>query len=153
MTAPTDQERRARADAVIDRALHLLVAHDMAGFADLWAPEGSIEFPFAAPGFPPRIDGRAGIAEYLAHYTEIVDVREIAHQQRHETTDPDTVILEFETTGFAVQSGSPFRMRYIAVITIGDDGIVTYRDYWSPMAAAEALDAPDLRDASLSTRS
>jgi ketosteroid isomerase-like protein len=63
------------------------------------------------------------------------------------------VILEFETTGFAVQSGSPFRMRYIAVITIGDDGIVTYRDYWSPMAAAEALDAPDLRDASLSTRS
>ena len=32
-----------------------LVAKDMAAFAGLWAEDGVLEFPFAAPGYPPRI--------------------------------------------------------------------------------------------------
>jgi uncharacterized protein len=39
---------------LVDRALDRLLAHDMAGFANLWAEDGVLEFPFASPGYPAR---------------------------------------------------------------------------------------------------
>lgn len=69
----------------------------------------------------------------------MLDVRAVASQMRHQTGDPSTVIVEFEAEGVAVAAQKPYRMRYIAVITVGADGIENYRDYWSPLAAAEVL--------------
>jgi ketosteroid isomerase-like protein len=77
--------RRTRANATIDRGLELLLAKDMAGFADLWAPSGSMELPFAPPGYPSRLDGRKAITAYLADYTDVLDVRAIISQTRHQT--------------------------------------------------------------------
>ncbi|MBO0681282.1 nuclear transport factor 2 family protein [Mycolicibacterium sp. S2-37] len=134
-----DDERRRRANHTIDRALELLLAHDMTGFAMLWAPHGTMEFPFAGPGQPSRLDSRAAVLDYLAGYTEMLDVRNVIAQTRHQTLDPDTVVVEFDVEGVAVATQRPYLMRYIAVITVGDDGIVNYRDYWSPSAAADAL--------------
>ena len=37
---------------LVGRALELLLAQDMAEFAGLWAEDGVLEFPFAAPGYP-----------------------------------------------------------------------------------------------------
>lgn len=137
--SPSTETRREHANAVIDRALELLVAHDMEGFAQLWAPDGTMEFPFAAAGQPERLDGRSAVADYLSGYTQMLDVRAVASQMRHQTGDPSTVIVEFEVDGVAVAAQKPYRMRYIAVITVGADGIENYRDYWSPLAAAEVL--------------
>jgi len=142
MTIPaTNDSRRAHANAILDRAMELLIAHDMTGFANLWAPDGTMEFPFAAPGQPERLDGRTAVADYLAGYTDAVDIRRIASQTRHDTLDPDTVIVEFEVDGVAVQTRRPYRMRYVAVVTVHADGIASYRDYWSPLAVSEALGA------------
>lgn len=139
MSLSTEETRRQHVNAVIDRALELLVAHDMEGFARLWAPDGTMEFPFAAAGQPERLDGRSAVTDYLSGYTEMLDVRAVASQTRHHTDDPSTVIVEFEVDGVAVAAQKPYRMRYIAVITVGADGIENYRDYWSPLAAAEVL--------------
>jgi ketosteroid isomerase-like protein len=135
------ETRRAHANAVIDRALQLLLAHDMTGFAHSWAPTGTMDFPFAGPGQPAHLDGQAAIVEYLADYTAMLDVRGVTSQTRYQTLDPDTVIVEFEVEGVAVETRNPYLMRYIAVITVHADGIASYRDYWSPLAAASALGA------------
>jgi ketosteroid isomerase-like protein len=124
---------------VVDRAMDLLLAHDMAGFARLWAVDGTIEFPFAPAGYPQRLEGRAAIAEYLRDYTDHVDLRAITSRTVHQTVDPDVVVVEFEVDGTAVRTGRPYRMRYISVITVRHGEITGYRDYWSPVAAAEAL--------------
>ncbi|TQM46051.1 nuclear transport factor 2 family protein [Pseudonocardia cypriaca] len=124
---------------VVDRAMDLLLAHDMAGFAGLWAVDGTIEFPFAPAGYPQRLEGRAAVAEYLRDYTDHVDLRAITSRTVHQTVDPDVVVVEFEVDGTAVRTGRPYRMRYISVITVRDGEITGYRDYWSPVAAAEAL--------------
>lgn len=139
MSISTEQARREHANAVIDRALELLLAHDMTEFAQLWAPNGTMEFPFAAAGQPSRLAGRPAVVDYLAGYTDLLDVRAIAFQIRHQTADPSTVIVEFEVEGVAVAAQKPYRMRYLAVVTVGEDGIENYRDYWSPLAAAEVL--------------
>ncbi|HZG05405.1 MAG TPA: nuclear transport factor 2 family protein [Streptomyces sp.] len=137
MTAPDDARRR-RAHALVDRLQDRLLAHDMDGFADLWAPDGTMDFPFAPPGWP-RPRGREEVRAYLRDYTDHVDLRAITHQKRHETGDPDTLVLEWGVDGTALATGRPYRIDYVAVITVGEQGVVSYRDYWSPLAAGHAL--------------
>jgi ketosteroid isomerase-like protein len=127
------------ASELVRHALQLLVAKDMAAFAGLWAENGTIEFPFAAPGYPPRVEGRTAILEYMRTYPDILDVREIVEEVVHQSADPEVVIVEFEAAGLVVHSGRPYRMRYIAVVTVRDGEIHGYRDYWNPLAAAEAM--------------
>jgi ketosteroid isomerase-like protein len=128
---------------LVDRALDRLLAHDMAGFANLWAEDGVLEFPFAPPGYPRRLEGRAAIAEYLRGYPDLVDIREVTEKTVHETADPEVTVVEFEVTGVAVATGKPYRLGYIAVLTVRDGEIRHYRDYWSPLAAAEVLGGAD----------
>lgn len=141
-TADRADNANQHADEVLDRLLTALVAHDMDGFADCFAPGGSIEFPFAPPGYPERIDGQDDIRAYMSRYPEIVDVREVVTQRRLHTEQPGTVVVEFELGGVGVANQRPYTLKYIAVITVGAEGIEDYRDYWSPAAAEEALSAP-----------
>jgi hypothetical protein len=73
-TVPSDEEIRVTPRELLDQAL---LAKDMTAFADLWAVDGVLEFPFAPSG-------------------------------------------------------------YIAVITVRDDQIRHYRDYWNPPPTGDA---------------
>jgi ketosteroid isomerase-like protein len=133
-----DAARRMRAHRVVDRLHQALLAHDMTAFADQWAPDGRMEFPFAPPGWP-TLRSREEVRAYLRPYTESVDIRGIRHQTRHETTDPDTLILEWGVEGVALATGRPYAVDYVGVLKVGAEGIESYRDYWSALAAGHAL--------------
>ncbi|MGW4206312.1 nuclear transport factor 2 family protein [Streptomyces sp. NPDC004726] len=139
MTNERDHEaRRRRAHEVVDQLHERLLAHDMMGFADLWAPEGTMDFPFAPPGWAaPR--SRAEVREYVRDYNKSIDPRAIRHQTRHETGDPDTLIVEWGVDAVAVAAQKPFPIDYVAVITVGEEGITSYRDYWNALGAGIAL--------------
>ncbi len=57
----------------------------------------------------------------------------------HETADPAVVVVEFTVAGLVVATRKPYELSYVAVITVEDGEIRRYRDYWSPLAAAEVL--------------
>ncbi|WP_308102854.1 nuclear transport factor 2 family protein [Lentzea sp. CC55] len=122
---------------LIPRALQLLLDKDMAGFAGLWAEDGVMEFPFAPPGWPARLEGRAAIEDYLRDYPEMLDIRGFPKQVVHRTTDTGVLIAEFDAEGVVVATGKPYRASYIAVITTRDGEIAHYRDYWNPLLAQE----------------
>lgn len=140
-TAPPTAHRTA-ADLVEEGLRHLL-AHDMAAFTDLWAEDGAMEFPFAAPGAPRRLEGRAEIRSHLLGYNDVLLPRSVPVLTLHRTADPDVVVAEMEVEGEAVASGRPYRLAYVAVITARDGKIALYRDYWSPLAGAEVLGGLD----------
>lgn len=120
------------------RLLELLLAKDMDGIADLWAPDGIAEFPFAEAGAPTRLAGRERVRRYLGGYPERMDVTAVPAVTVHHTADPDTIVVEFSAHGRTVRTDTPYRLDYIAVITVRDGHIAHYRDYWSPVAAARA---------------
>ncbi|WP_394613547.1 nuclear transport factor 2 family protein [Lentzea sp. JNUCC 0626] len=120
---------------LIPRALQLLLDKDMIGFAGLWAEDGVMEFPFAPPGWPARLEGRAAIEDYLRDYPKMLDIRSFPKQVVHET--PDVLVAEFDAEGVVVATGKPYRASYIAVITLRDGEILNYRDYWNPLLAQE----------------
>jgi uncharacterized protein len=122
---------------LIPRALQLLLDKDMTGFAGLWAVDGVLEFPFAPPGYPSRLEGRAAIEDYLRDYPKMLDIQAFPKQVVHRSTDPDVVIVEFDAEGVVVATGKPYRFSYIAVITTRDGEIVSYRDYWNPLYVQE----------------
>jgi uncharacterized protein len=137
-TTHTDEKRRARTDRVIDTLLESLRRRDMRGFANQWAPDGVMEFPFAPPGYP-VLKCRHDVWNYVKDYPDKIRLDVVTEHRRHHTLDPDTVILEFSVEGAALQTGSDYHMSYISVITVGADGIQHYRDYWNSLAVAMSL--------------
>ncbi|MEU8337235.1 nuclear transport factor 2 family protein [Micromonospora tulbaghiae] len=122
---------------VFHQALEHLLAKDMPGFIALFADDAAMEFPFAPPGRPSRVAGRAELHDYLVDYPQTLDVRQIADVTVHETADPEVIVAEFTATGVVVATGEPYRLRYIAVLTVRAGRIVRYRDYWNPLAVQE----------------
>lgn len=133
--------------ALLDHAMDLLLAKDMAGFADLWATDGTMEFPFAPPGWPTRLDGRDAVRDYLRGYPDVFDVRSVTELTVHETTDPEVIVAEIEVDGVLVRTGTPYRRRYISVLTVRDGHIAGYRDYWSPLGMTADTDFTGRGDA------
>ncbi|MGJ6966316.1 nuclear transport factor 2 family protein [Streptosporangium sp. G11] len=125
--------------AVLRRSLDLLLAKDMRAYLALWHRDAVAEFPFAPPGAPRRLDGITAITAYLIDYPDKLDIAEISALTVHETADPAVVVAEFTATGKVVATGKPYEISYIAVVTVADDKITHYRDYWNPMVVIETL--------------
>ncbi|MCX4426659.1 nuclear transport factor 2 family protein [Streptomyces mirabilis] len=117
--------------------LRLLVEKDIPGWVDLWDEAGVLEFPFAPQGWPQRLEGRQAVGEYMRHYPDHVDVHDFPDVTIHQTTVPETIVVEMRGVGRLVETDSPFDMTYIAVVTVRDGRITSYRDYWNPLAVQQ----------------
>ncbi|MFI9241543.1 nuclear transport factor 2 family protein [Streptomyces sp. NPDC053086] len=119
------------------RGLRLLLDKDIAAWVGLWSDDGVMEFPFAPPGWPSRLAGKEAVAAYMRDYPDHIDLRDFPDLKIHETTEPETIVVEMRGTGRLVRTGDPFDMTYIAVVTVRDGRICAYRDYWNPLAVLE----------------
>ncbi|MFJ3788460.1 nuclear transport factor 2 family protein [Kitasatospora sp. NPDC090091] len=118
-------------------SLRLLLAKDIPGWVGLWAEHGVMEFPFAPPGRPRRLEGRAAVADYMRDYPDHIDLHDFPDLRIHETTDHATIVVEMRGVGRVVATGAPFDMTYIAVVTVEDGRFTSYRDYWNPLAVQQ----------------
>lgn len=121
--------------------LLLQTPFDADALADQYAPDGVFEAPFAPPGVPRRIEGREAIrALYRQAATAAARPRfEFASVVVHETTDPGTIVTEFEVHARDAGSGDEYDFANLQVITVRAGKIVHLRDFWNP------LDRPGLR--------
>ncbi|MFF5403337.1 nuclear transport factor 2 family protein [Streptomyces misionensis] len=131
MSAPTSPAELYR------HGLRLLLDKDIPAWVGLWAEDGLMEFPFAPEGWPRRLAGKEAIAAYMRHYPDRIDLRDFPDLRIHETTDPETIVAEMRGVGRLVETGAPYDMTYIAVVTVRDGRITGYRDYWNPLAVLE----------------
>lgn len=134
-----EQQRRARVHHTLDAAMERIFAYDMPAFARMWAPDGVMEFPFAVDPGPRRLEGRDAIVDYLSVYNDLMLPKKLRNEKRHDTADPDTVVFEFEVDGQVVADGRDYTLGYVWIITVGDEGIVRFRDYWSPYHVSEVI--------------
>ncbi|EHK88432.1 hypothetical protein SZMC14600_05372 [Saccharomonospora azurea SZMC 14600] len=119
------------------RSLQLLLDKNISAWVGLWAEDGIMEFPFAPQYWPKRLDGKEAIAAYMHHYPDHIDLHDFPEVQIHDTTAPHTIVVEMRGVGRLVETESPFDMRYIAVVTVHDGRITSYRDYWNPTILQE----------------
>jgi uncharacterized protein (TIGR02246 family) len=128
---------------VLARRRQLILDGDIDGFADLFAPDGVIEAPFAPPGAPSRLEGREAIREYSRHLMasplRLVDFEVI---ELYQTQDPEVVIVELRTKGTITTTGRPFTATSIQILRIREDEIVLFRDFADPRVLADVLGEP-----------
>ncbi|MEC4574298.1 nuclear transport factor 2 family protein [Streptomyces virginiae] len=117
--------------------LELLLEKDIAAWVDLWDTDGVLEFPFAPEGRPSRLDGKAAVGAYMRHYPDHVDLHDFPDVKIHQTTVPETIVVEMRGVGRLVKTDMPYDMTYIAVVTVEGGLITSYRDYWNPLAASQ----------------
>lgn len=119
------------------QGMRLMLDKDIPGWVDLWSEDGWMEFPFAPPGWPGRLEGRPAIADYVRDYPEHIDLRDVPEMVLHRTADPEVVVVEMRAVGLLVRTGAPFESTYVGVVRVRDGRFVSYRDYWNPLVVQQ----------------
>jgi uncharacterized protein len=116
-----------------------MVAGEGIAFSDLFAEDGVLRYPFAAPGTPREVAGRESIRRF--HDASAGGRRALLQMDGvdllvRETDDPEVVVAEIEHHGRATATGEPYRFLALGVIRVRDGEIVSYDDYMDPIALA-----------------
>jgi uncharacterized protein len=128
---------------VLDQRRRLILSGDADGFADLFAPDGVIESPFAPPGVPLRLDGREAIREYSRHVVASpIRIEDFEITELYRTQDPEVVIVEMRTNGTVTTTGQSFAATSIQVLRIREGQIVLFRDFANPRILEDAIGGP-----------
>jgi ketosteroid isomerase-like protein len=105
------------------------------GWLDQCADDVVLEIPFAPPGFPHRVEGKAAVADYLRAVPSRIQFESVAIHDVHQSVDPRTAVIEMTASGHLKDSKARYQMSYIVVIKTDGDRISLYRDYWNPLSA------------------
>lgn len=118
-----------------------MVAGEGVEFADLFAEDGVLTYPFAFPGQPAELHGRDAIRAYFADRSRARDlfVMEGVEALIRETDDPEVVVTEISHHGWSKATNAPYRNLALGVIRVRDGQIVRYDDYMNPIALARML--------------
>ncbi len=118
-----------------------MVAGEGIVFADLFAEDGVLEYPFALPGQPRELRGREAIRDYFGAASRSRQLFEMHGVDAivRETDDPEVVVAEIEHHGRSSITGEAYRFRALGVIRVLEGQIVTYQDYMDPIATARLL--------------
>jgi ketosteroid isomerase-like protein len=113
---------------------------DGASFGDLFAEDGTMEFPFVPSGAPLHFEGREAIRARASDawgrspFTAV----EFTPIAVHDGGDPELLFAEYEVRGRVDATQTPFAVRAAMVLRAHDGLIVSMREYLDPMALAKA---------------
>lgn len=140
----TSENIKALGQQAFKNHLQYLSSGRIEEWVNLFTEDGVLEFPYApeGKGFPSSVSGRDALYEYMKNFPEHFEVR-FENLHFHATEDPTLVIAEFTSNGKAISTGKPYLQKYISVVTTTPEGkIARYVDFWNPVTAFEALNAP-----------
>ena len=131
----------ARTPREVAELVRKMVAGEGVVFADLFAVDGVLTYPFAFPGQPPELRGRDAIRGYFAQRAaaRAAFVMEGVDAVIRETDDPEVVVAEISHHGRSTVTGAPYELKALGVIRVRDGDIVRYDDYMNPLALAAML--------------
>jgi ketosteroid isomerase-like protein len=130
-----------------------MVAGEGVVFADLFALDGVLAYPFALPGLPSELQGRDAIRAFFGARGEQRQLfaMEGVEALVRETDDPEVVVTEITHHGWSHVNGAPYRFTALGVIRVRNGEIVRYDDYMDPIAMARLLGRTDQLAAALAS--
>lgn len=110
-------------------------------FADLFAAEGVLAYPFAPPGHPRELRGRDAIGAYFAAVgqSRALFTMDGVDAVSWQTDDPEVVVTQITHHGTSQVTGATYELTALGVIRVRDGMIVRYEDYMDPIALARLL--------------
>ena len=132
---------RTRSPREVAELVRRMVAGEDVVFADLFAEDGVFTYPFAGPGMPGELVGRAAIREFFGGRGEARAMLRMDGVDAviRETDDPEVVVAEIRHHGWSHVNNAPYRHTAVGVIRVREGLIVHYDDYMNPIATAQLL--------------
>jgi uncharacterized protein len=128
--AAGDKELRAK----VEECHRLLVAGEYGKFVDLFADDAVMEFPFAPPGLPAKVEGRKAIAEFFSTgVSKMVKFEKFTVHEYTPSTKPGVVFVEFTGEGKSLVNGSAFKQTYCLRLTVAGGKITHFKEYMNPL--------------------
>ena len=118
-----------------------IVAGEGVVFADLFAADGVLVYPFVPPGQPRELRGQDAIRAFfaaLARSRELFSMEGI-DAVTWQTDDPEVVVTQITHHGKSNVTGTPYQLTALGIIRVRDGMIVVYEDYMDPIALARML--------------
>jgi ketosteroid isomerase-like protein len=118
-----------------------MVAGEGVVFADLFAADGVLSYPFAAPGQPGELAGQETIRRF---FSGLEAARSLFRMDGvdaviRQTDDPEVVVAEIRHHGWSHVNNAPYQQTALGVIRVRDGLIVRYDDYMNPIDLARML--------------
>jgi uncharacterized protein len=131
----------SRSPREVAEQVRRMVAGEGVVFADLFAEDGILTYPFGLPGQPSELRGREAIRAYFTTRGRARDllVMEGVEAVVRQTDDPEVVVTEITHHGYSKAAGQPYRHTALGVIRVRDGEIVQYDDYMDPISIARML--------------
>jgi ketosteroid isomerase-like protein len=127
----------SRSPREVAEQVRRMVAGEAVSFADLFAADGVLAYPFQLPGQPAELHGRDAIRAYFAGRSRDIFVMEGVEALVRETDDPEVVVTEITHHGWSKVTSAPYEHKALGVIRVRDGQIVRYDDYMNPVALAQ----------------
>ena len=128
---------------VLAQRRQLILSGDTDGYADLFAPDGVIESPFAPPGAPSRLEGREAIRQYSRHVAASpVRLEGFEEVALYQTQDPEVVIVEVRAKATLTTTGRSLVTTSIQIYRIREGQIVLFRDFANPRVLEDVISDP-----------
>ena len=118
-----------------------MVAGEGVVFADLFAADGVLAYPFALPGQPAELRGQDAIRAYFAGLGRSRELFTMAgiDAVTWQTDDPEVAVTQITHHGWSNVASAPYRLTALGIIRVRDGQIVRYDDYMDPIALARLL--------------
>lgn len=125
---------------VWDHLVSHQVTRDIDGWIECFAPDATLEWPFRLKGVPARLEGREAIRAAVAPVWERATKanRRISGHENvvfHQTTDPQTAIVEFDIVGESARG--PFRQAAVYLLRLRDSRVLLLREFVDTAALNE----------------
>ena len=130
------------ASDLLQRHIETLVA-DHAQWQTLIADDLVWELPYApALGHPARLAGREEVVRHVTWFLGAVDNFRFFDLTVYACTDPDAAVAEVKAEARIKPTGRLYRQEYVLFLRAAGGKIAFLREYFNPVQAAQALDAP-----------
>ena len=93
-------------------------------------------------GHPARLSGRTEVVRHASWFAGAVENFRFSDLKMYELTDAMGAIAEVKGEGLIKSTGRMYRQDYVIFLRAKDGKIAFLREYFDPVRAAKALDAP-----------
>ncbi|MEN5055183.1 nuclear transport factor 2 family protein [Sphingobacterium kitahiroshimense] len=108
-------------------------------YAALFTEDAVQQYPYAPAPYATELIGREAIADYITNVVNGATNWQFKNFVFTPTADPDTFFVEFEGGADVIATGKSYHQIYIGRITLQDDKILSYREYWNPIWIMDAF--------------
>ena len=123
----------------------LTLVDDPQRWASLIADDIEWELPYApAIGHPLRLSGRAKVEAHVGWFRDAVRDFHFRDVRIIEGANPEIAVAEMRAEGIIKATGRTYGQEYVVFLLAAGNRIRHLREYFDPVRAAQALDAPIL---------